>query len=437
MAAMNNLSTLDMSSYQYLETNDFYGMSHVEPVAAMNSFIPDTTGYAANQQQMPMHMNSVQMSSTANWTSTPQSMTVDPAVVTNPAQLLAETPALAPVVDETKLGDGNTIGGLPVLKIKVSKEGQPYVVNTDVVNDGTQPPVTAEPVKETKSSSKDKVKDKKKEKPESKKSSSTSSSSSRSKDDSAKKSSCSDSKKKDKDKSSSRSSSSSSKDDRRSSSSSGKDRSSKSKSSSKESDKSKPTVKSPSKEEKQAEKNRETLAVIKSLSAPASVKIAKIPRKPKQEGDVSTEGTALPSSSTTAPTAAEVVEKLATQQRPKTVKTFNSKFRSTGLVEPIPAPGKPGVAVKKPGVASPSSSPVHGDKKIPGLKRPGSSDGLPLEKKHKAIDDSAISAAVAAVMKKTAAAEAKPAVKLIAPRPRRKTCFIHDCICIESGRVVH
>ena len=171
-----------------------------------------------------------------------------------------------------------------------------------------------------------------------------------------------------------------------------------------------------SKEALQAEKNRATLAVIKSMSSPA-VKLAKIPRKPKP-GEGAAEGVEASGGALTS----EMLDKLtaAQQQRPKTVKTFNSKFRSTGLVEDLAQsmPKKPSQPV------APGSLPTTDKKLSPAIKRTGSADGgvPPLEKKMKAVDDTAISAAVAAVMKKTAAAEAaKPAVKLISARPRRKT----------------
>lgn len=167
-----------------------------------------------------------------------------------------------------------------------------------------------------------------------------------------------------------------------------------------------PRSESQIKEAKQAEKNRETLAAIKAMSP--VVKLAKIPRKKVE--DVSATPTEASGTSAT-----ELLDKLA--PRPKTVKTFNSKFRSTGLVE---EPGKsPPIGNKKLGAASPSA-----DKKSPSVKRTGSIDGLlpPADKKMKAVDDTAISAAVAAVMKKTAS-DIKPAVKLISARPRRELFF--------------
>lgn len=471
------MATLDMTSYPtYMETNDYYGMNQVEPVGPLNSFMDGGSGYPTQDQQHPvqqqeqepqqqMLMDPIAVSAT-NWA--PQQVhaaevtpaAVDACSVSLPQQPLAtmtaatgaplQTSTAAGAEEDMKASDNSTIGGLPVLKIKVTKGGQPYVVNAEVVSEENAPKATAavasataastESVKENKSSSKDKVKDKKKDKErdksDSKKSTSShSSSSSKSRDD---KRSSSDAKKKDRDRSSSRSSSS--KDGHKSSSSSSsKDKSSKTKSSSSK-DGEKAKVKSPSKEEKQAEKNRETLAVIKAMTAVPAVKMAKIPRKPKVEGEAAGEGASATASSSSAAAAAEALDKL-TQQRPKTVKTFNSKFRSTGLVEELPpaAAGKGPAAAKKLGGVTPTGSALPSEKRSPGVKRAGSTEGLPIEKKLKTVDDSAISAAVAAVMKKAAAAaDAKPAVKLISPRPRRKISLSHLPSCtLFVTRFIH
>jgi hypothetical protein len=268
----------------------------------------------------------------------------------------------------------------------------------------------------SKEKEKEKLKERKREKDKK-----TSSSSSKTKEESSSSSkSSSDSKKRDKERERDRSKSSSSLSrDSKYSSSSSKDRNKNIKDDSR---KEKPKIKasprseSQIKEAKQAEKNRETLAAIKAMSP--VVKLAKIPRKKVEEI------TAI-SAEASGTSATEMLDKLA--PRPKTVKTFNSKFRSTGLVE---EPGKsPPIGNKKLGAASPSA-----DKKSPSVKRTGSIDGLlpPADKKMKAVDDTAISAAVAAVMKKTAS-DIKPAVKLISARPRRKLLFSCKFSSFRSG----
>ena len=410
---IGGLSTLDMNSCApFMENSDYYNLSHFEPVAMNNNMSHDqvymdaTENYTNDslQQQQLQHqvlnpgvleVNNQILPTAADWSPASGLPVVQTPVVQGQGQPV--------VADETRAAE--TTAGLPVLKIKV--KGGTYVVNstnnpipTEVKEEVKPIPAIVDQVPESKEKVKEKTKDKKREKDKK-------SSSSKSKEESK----SSDSKKRDKEKERERSKSSSSK------SSSSKDKSSKSSSSSSSKDDRKEKVKakgSPrsetqSKEAKQAEKNRETLAAIKALSP--VVKLAKIPRKPKVE-DAATSNAAH----------TEALDKLV--PRPKTVKTFNSKFRSTGLVE---EPGKspPIVSGKKVGVASPSSV----DKKSPSVKRSGSIDGLtpPADKKLKAVDDTAISAAVAAVMKKTAA-DIKPAVKLISPRPRRKL-FSFDYCC--------
>lgn len=419
---MGNLSTLDMNSCTpYMENNDYYAINHFEPVAMNNNMSHDnqqvymdgTANYNNEPLQPPQTHQSLQQhqqvlnsgaveannqilpnSTSMEWSAN-NSVAVPPVVAQAPEQSAA---------DESRPAETAATGVPVVLKIKV--KGGTYVVkgannqNPDEPKDEKPSLPVSDPVPETKEKEKSKEsksKDKKKEKD--KKSSSSSSKSKESK--------ISDSKKREKEREKTKSLSSSSSKDSKSSSSSSKDRSKSSRDDKKEKPKVKgsPRSEALSKEAKQAEKNRETLAAIKAMTP--VVKLAKIPRKKVEDAPVP--ATDAPA----APAATDVLDKLA--PRPKTVKTFNSKFRSTGLVD---EPGKsPPIPInKKIGSASPSA-----DKKSPSIKRSGSIDGTtpPADKKLKAVDDSAISAAVAAVMKKTAS-DIKPAVKLISPRPRRK-----------------
>lgn len=432
--AMSNLSTLDMNSCApYMENNDYYNLNHFEPVPTLsnNNMSQDNhqvftmeanySNEPLQQQQHPMQVlnpPTVEVNNSILPNSAPSEWPANPLMAIPPVQESA-------VIDETKTPETTT--GLPVLKIKV--KGGTYVVNNQVAVD-PEPPAVVD-AESNKEKVKEKVKEKRKDKEKEKEKDKKSSSSSKLKEGSSSSSKSSDLKKRDKEKdrlksskerSSSASSSSSSKDKSRSSkedASRSKDRSKTAKSSPRASD-------IQSKEAKQAEKNLETLAKIKAMTP--SVKLAKIPRKKVEEA---------PSNETAAAaTTADMLDKLT--PRPKTVKTFNSKFRSTGLVDE-PAAKSPPVA-KKVSTASPVDQ-----KKSPSVKRSGSMDGLtpPADKKLKAVvDDTAISAAVAAVMKKTAT-DVKPAVKLISPRPRRKfvkknfSLFLYFKNCEFRRAVLH
>ena len=444
--SMNNLTTLDMNSYPpYMENNDYYAMNSVEPLAINTNIIdnsmsnsighenyiqPNYSNETINNEQSLLNTTPASMETqpTPNWPVEPAAA-VPPAAVTTPVSSSSGSGSgsISSNISGSTSGNGSTstsgigsgsssssepVTGLPVLKIKVTKGGQPYVVNSssllapasDIKADPnaqqTDPPGDDTKTKPVKDKSKDKDrkkdKDKEKEKDKDKKASSK-------KEESSKKnssSSSSDSRRRDRDKSSSKVKSSSDKSDKLSKD---KDRL---KSKSKD-DKNDRRVKSQTeketKQQKQAEKNRETLAVLQART-PSAVKMPKIPRKKPEDQDA----TNVTEASITTPSS-DAVEKL--QPRPKTVKMFNSKFRSTGLEEPVKKPSGPPDATKKTVVAG-------------SLKRSAAFDAAiaPLDKKAKAIDDSAISAAVAAVMKKTAA-ETKPAIKLISPRPRRKLSF--------------
>ena len=435
---MGNLSTLDINSCApYMENNDYYNLNHFEPVAMNNNISHDNHQVymdgASNYPNEPLHQQPQPLQQQHQQVLIPGPLEVNNQLLSTSTTAVWPTTNSVPIVvpstiqeqpvtnDETAMAKPNeTVSGLPVLKIKVSKAGT-YVVNStnNPVESKEETNVTqlvGDQIAETKEKEKSKEKEKEKLKERKReKDKKTSSSSYKTKEESSSSSkSSSDSKKRDKERERDRSKSSSSLSrDSKYSSSSSKDRNKNIKDDSR---KEKPKIKasprseSQIKEAKQAEKNRETLAAIKAMSP--VVKLAKIPRKKVEEISAF-------SAEASGTSATEMLDKLA--PRPKTVKTFNSKFRSTGLVE---EPGKsPPIGNKKLGAASPSA-----DKKSPSVKRTGSIDGLlpPADKKMKAVDDTAISAAVAAVMKKTAS-DIKPAVKLISARPRRKFIIYFFC----------
>ena len=457
--SMNNLTTLDMNSYApYMENNDYYAMNSVEPLAINTNIIdnsmsnsighenymqPNYSNETIDHEQSLLNATPAPMEAhpTPSWPVEPAAAN-PPSAVTTPVTTSSSSSSSSNNINSssnnissnsnsmnnssTSSSNNNSnnnsstepVTGLPVLKIKVTKGGQPYVVNSsallvpasDTKADPSGQPADA-PGDDTKTKStkdKNKDKDRKKDKDKDKKVSSKKEESSKksSSSSSGGGSSSSDSKKRDKEKSSSRVKSSSL--DKSEKQSKDKDRTKTKSKDDKNERRAKTQTEKETKQLKQAEKNRETLALLQARTASA-VKMPKIPRKKPEEVEAMEAPPAAPSAPST-----DVVEKL--QPRPKTVKMFNSKFRSTGLEEPVRKPSGPPDTSKKTVMTG-------------SLKRSAAFDAAiaPLDKKAKAIDDSAISAAVAAVMKKTAA-ETKPAIKLISPRPRRKLSFSSSTI---------
>ncbi|XP_018562943.1 serine/threonine-protein phosphatase 1 regulatory subunit 10 isoform X2 [Anoplophora glabripennis] len=238
----------------------------------------------------------------------------------------------------------------------------------------------------SKSSSKSgKERDREKDRKKSSSSSSKSGSSSKSKSSSSSR----DKDRKDRDKDKDRRRSSSSKSEKSSSKSSGKERRD-----SKEKDKDKDKEKHPEKEkEKQEEKDKDTLAKIKPQS------IEKLGRIPKKPNGPTPEEKEIKESKEIKKKSFSVGIRKDSEERPKTVKVFNSKMRSTGLEEEIkPAPPRP---VKKPTptVQLPTIPP-----KRPSPPREHRDPVLPPEKKLK-ID-------------KVDVPERPGAIKLIPPKPK-------------------
>ncbi|KYB27181.1 hypothetical protein TcasGA2_TC013494 [Tribolium castaneum] len=143
--------------------------------------------------------------------------------------------------------------------------------------------------------------------------------------------------------------------------------------------------------EKQAEKDKDTLAKIKPQS------IDKLGRIPKKTDDKTKENKEVKK-----PTMSIEVRK-NTEERPKTVKVFNSKRRSTGLEEEAkPPPPRP---TKKPPVALPPSIPQKRTSPVKELP-------TPPEKKFK-----------------MEIPERPGAIKLIPPKPKRKSCkYFYLCV---------
>lgn len=140
--------------------------------------------------------------------------------------------------------------------------------------------------------------------------------------------------------------------------------------------------------EKQAERDKDTLTKIK----PQSIdKLGRIPKKPSDDKKENKEVKRKPTMS--------IQERKSNEERPKTVKVFNSKMRSTGLEEEAkPPPPRP---LKKPAVQLPA---------IP-TKRPSPNRetvAAPPEKKIR-----------------VELPERPGSIKLIPPKPKRKCTIIH------------
>jgi len=166
----------------------------------------------------------------------------------------------------------------------------------------------------------------------------------------------------------------------------------------------------------QSEKDKAALA---KLIPPAINKLGKIPKKPRHEEPQSPVADVKKQSSgdvkkppvyetTSRKPSISIESRKSDSVRPKTVKTFNSKFRSTGLEEEAkPPPSRP---VRK--VIAPVNKKSV---KLPSLKRPSPPKELsaPPEKKLKP--------SVAEVgADDTKKADKSGSIKLIPPRPKRK-----------------
>jgi protein phosphatase 1 regulatory subunit 10 len=164
----------------------------------------------------------------------------------------------------------------------------------------------------------------------------------------------------------------------------------------------------------QSEKDRAALA---KLIPPAISKLGKIPKKPRLEepqspvadvkkpSSIDIKKPPVPEPTSRKPSISIESRKSTDSTRPKTVKTYNSKFRSTGLEEEAKPP--PSRLAKKTTMPL-DKKPV----KLPSLKRPSPPKELstPPEKKLKPM------------IADTGSDDAKKSlgIKLIPPRPKRK-----------------
>lgn len=143
----------------------------------------------------------------------------------------------------------------------------------------------------------------------------------------------------------------------------------------------------------QSAKDKDTLTKV---IPPSISKLGKIPKKPASEGE-SADPAPLKKSSIS------IEVKKDAENRPKTVKTFNSKFRSHGLAEEAPPPPS------RRGLQRPSSQPTVGAS-IPGTtvtKRPSP----PPEKKEPVVPEKKLKI-------DTSLAVEKPGIKLIPAKPK-------------------
>lgn len=166
----------------------------------------------------------------------------------------------------------------------------------------------------------------------------------------------------------------------------------------------------------QAEKDRDTLAKIQSQALP---KVGKIPKKTNSDGGEKAEKTE--SEKTTDKTATLVSAKRKsisievrkdTENRPKTVKTYNSQFRSHGLGEEAPPPPSRKDLKKPMPVALSPSLPVTPS--ITPKRSLSPTNSREVEKKIKLATAATISAT----------GDKPGAIKLIQAKPKRKYIII-------------
>lgn len=219
-----------------------------------------------------------------------------------------------------------------------------------------------------------------------------------------------------KSKSSSSSSSSKDKDKDRDSKDKHRSSSSSSKHSSSSSSKSKDKEKS-----SQAEKDKDTLAKI---LPPTLIKLGKIPKKPSDGASRKSDGGTQKSTEDGGekkeekpPIKKSFSIEVRKGEKPKSVKTLNSQFRSHGLEEVPPPPSRKGV--KRPGSSPTTNTPV-----VSSLKRsspvPQGNKDVPPEKKVK--DDLGV------------APERLGGIKLIKPKRKYPRIKMHQRVCLSTFR---
>lgn len=183
----------------------------------------------------------------------------------------------------------------------------------------------------------------------------------------------------------------------------------------------------------QADKDKDTLERLKT---PAISLLGKIPKKPSSQNVVSSVKVGSNNLVNKTADLTDTSEKVCAvgcevrkppdgrplKVRPKTVKTFNSKFRSTGLEEEIKPPPPRSSIKKKPEEKRPSSKSDSTPKSITSPPK----DGQPPEKKAKLTD-------VTAELKKDRILEKPGGIKLIPPKPKRKSLYI---FCLNDYRIL-
>lgn len=360
-----------------------------------------------------------------------------------PSAVLAPPPPDPPVEEEAK-------PSMPALKITLKKEGKNRIrssseesEHSDSVSHKTKAKAK-KPEEKTRSSSHSKDHDKKHRNDSKHKSSSSSSSSSdkhrsgeqRSSSDKAKSS-----RDKDRDKSSKSSSSSSS------------SASSKNYLKEKEREKERERTKKKEKEEKDAkltkiEKDRQLetdQATLARLMVPSINKLGKIPKKADKakinelKENIAKSETVEKKEKPVAPAPAPEVSKKnisfsiekrgPSDQKPKTVKTFNAKPRSTGLEEDAKPPPR---AKSSSSSTSSKHSSSSSDKKP--SKRSSPVKELPPEKKQKTVDSHSSSSLPHATTAGSTSPSEKP--KVTPPKPKGKFCLEktfrhHEGVCLK------
>lgn len=146
----------------------------------------------------------------------------------------------------------------------------------------------------------------------------------------------------------------------------------------------------------QSMKDKDTLTKV---IPPSINKLGKIPKKPATDSEAATESVSLKKSSIS------IEVKKDAENRPKTVKTFNSQFRSHGLAEEAPPPPS------RRGLQRPSSQPTAGAS-IPATIATKRSSPPPSEKKDAIVPEKKLK------IDTTLTVVEKPGIKLIPAKPK-------------------
>lgn len=161
----------------------------------------------------------------------------------------------------------------------------------------------------------------------------------------------------------------------------------------------------------QSDKDKDTLAKV----IPQSIsKLGKIPKKQPSIDGSDDPSVAAAAAATTKKASISIEVRKDVENRPKTVKTFNSQFRSHGLAEEAPPPPS------RRGLKKPTSSSTPGTSIPPSLKSQSPPRLDVVSEKRAKIEAAAASS--------TGGAEKPGAIKLIAPKPKRKYSLLNSII---------